>query len=150
MTKMPKDILLVEDDPRDAQLTLRALATLKDRIEVARDGEEALDFIFCRGAHSHRSAHDYPKLVLLDLKLPKVDGIDVLNEIKRNDKTRAIPVVVLTSSKEEKDLVKSYRLGVNSYVQKPVDFEHFREAISTLGLYWSALNQPPPAKAFEG
>ena len=150
MTEETAEILLVEDDPRDVKLTLRALANLKDRIAVARDGEEALDFIFCRGAYSNRSGRDPLKLVLLDLKLPKVDGLDVLREIKANAKTRALPVVVLTSSKEEKDLVRSYSIGVNSYVQKPVDFEQFCEAINALGLYWLGLNQAPPAKAFSG
>ena len=139
-------ILLVEDDPRDMRLTLRELrsANALGRIDVARDGEEALDFLFCRGAYTSRSAQDPPRLVLLDLKLPKVDGLQVLREIKSRPETRAIPVVALTSSREERDMVESYRLGVNSYVQKPVDFELFRKTIQTLGLYWLGINQPPP------
>jgi CheY-like chemotaxis protein len=146
------DILLVEDDPKDAQLTLRELATanLKNRIELVRDGEEALDFLLCRGDYGHRSPSHPPALVLLDLKLPKVNGLEVLKEIKANPATRAIPVVVLTSSREETDMVQSYRLGVNSYIQKPVDFDKFRETIKTLGLYWLVVNQPPPLKAYPG
>ena len=143
-------ILLVEDDPRDAKLTFRELggANLKNKIELARDGEEALDFLFCRGASSHRSMSNPPALVLLDLKLPKVDGLEVLREIRAHPETRAIPVVVLTSSREERDIVESYRLGVNSYIQKPLDFDKFRETIKTLGLYWLVVNQPPPTKVF--
>jgi len=139
-------ILLVEDDPRDLRLTIRELqsANASGRIEVARDGEEALDYLFCRGTYSSRSPQDLPKLVLLDLKLPKVDGLQVLREMKTQPETRAIPVVALTSSREERDMVESYRLGVNSYVQKPVDFELFRKTIQTLGFYWLAINQPPP------
>ena len=144
------EILLVEDDPRDARLTLRELENIKNTIHVARDGEEALDFLFCRGAYHDRSPDHPPRLVLLDLKLPKVSGLEVLQEIKSNPKTQAIPVVVLTSSGEEKDLVESYKLGVNSYIQKPVDFDQFRQSIKTLGLYWLVVNQPPPEKAFEG
>jgi two-component system response regulator len=143
------EILLVEDDPVDLQLTRRELE--KDtrlRIEVARDGEEALDFLFCRGAYASRSPSKPPKLVLLDLKLPKIDGIQVLREIKGRPETRAIPVIALTSSREERDLLESYRLGVNSYIQKPVDFEKFRDTIRTVGIYWSTVNQPPPEKAF--
>lgn len=144
------EILLVEDDPRDARLTMRGLesANVKGKIELARDGEEALDFLLCRGAYTHRSMSHPPALVLLDLKLPKVDGLQVLREVKANSATRAIPVVVLTSSREETDLVQSYQLGVNSYIQKPVDFDQFRETIKTLGLYWLVVNQPPPAKVF--
>jgi len=143
------EVLLVEDDPVDLQLTLRELARdSKLRVEVARDGEEALDFLFCRGAFAGRSLGSPPMLVLLDLKLPKVDGLQVLREIKARPETRAIPVVALTSSKEERDLVESYRLGVNSYVQKPVDFEKFRDAIRAVGLYWATVNQSPPRGAF--
>src|SRR6266851_3441274 len=146
------DILLVEDDPQDAQLTLRALQgeNLKNRIIVARDGEEALDFMFCRGSYRDRSPDYPPKLVLLDLKLPKVDGMQVLQEIKASPALRTIPVVVLTSSSEQRDIVESYQLGVNSYIQKPVDIAQFRQTIKTLGLYWLVVNQPPPDEAFAG
>ena len=140
------EILLVEDDPQDAQLTLRALQSenLKNRIAVARDGEEALDFVFGRGTYNDRSPDRPPKLVLLDLNLPKVDGLQVLREIKANPEFRAILVVVLTSSSEQRDIVESYKLGVNSYIQKPVDITQFRQAIKTLGLYWLVVNHPPP------
>ena len=143
-------ILLVEDDPQDLRLTMRELqnANLANRIEVARDGEEALDFLFCRGAHSGRSLRHPPRLVLLDLKLPKVDGLQVLKEIKSRPETQAIPVVVMTSSREEQDMVESYKLGVNSYIQKPVDFDQFRQTINALGLYWLVVNQSPPEKTF--
>jgi len=144
------EILLVEDDPKDVRLTVRELqnANLTNKINVVRDGEEALDYLFCRGAHSQRSVGAPTGLVLLDLKLPKVDGLQVLREIKASPATQAIPVVILTSSKEEKDVVEGYRLGVNSYIQKPVDFEKFCQTIQTLGLYWLVFNQPPPAKVF--
>jgi two-component system response regulator len=143
------EILLVEDDPVDVQLMLRELA--KDspsRTEVARDGEEALDFLFCRGAYASRSLSNPPKLVLLDLKLPKVNGLQVLREIKARAETQAIPVIALTSSREEKDLVECYRLGVNSYIQKPVDFQKFRDTIRTVRTYWATINQSPPSRAF--
>jgi two-component system response regulator len=117
-------------------------------IDVVQDGEEALDYLFCRGAYSERSPDHPPQLILLDLKLPKVDGLQVLREIKSKSETRPIPVVALTSSKEEKDMVACYQLGVNSYIQKPVDFDQFRDAIKTLGLYWTKLNEPPPDKTF--
>jgi len=144
------EILLVEDDPRDVQLTLRALQAenVQNQIEVARDGEEALDFLFRRGIHSGRSPDHPPKLVLLDLKLPKVDGLQVLKEIKASPECHAIPVVILTSSGEQRDLVESYKLGVNSYIQKPVDIAQFRQTIKTLGLYWLVVNRPPPNKTF--
>jgi two-component system response regulator len=143
------EILLVEDDPLDVQLMLRELdKDSKGGIEVVRDGEEALDFLFCRGAYTGRSLSNPPKLVLLDLKLPKVDGLQVLREIKARTETRAIPVIALTSSREETDVVESYRLGVNSYIQKPVDFEKFRETIRAVRIYWATINQPPPQKAF--
>jgi CheY-like chemotaxis protein len=122
---------------------------VKNQIVVARDGAEALDFLFCRGAFSDRSANRPPKLVLLDLKLPKVSGLEVLREIKAKQETRAIPVVVMTSSGEERDVVDSYKLGVNSYIQKPVDFEQFRQTIKTLGLYWLVVNRLPPDKTFD-
>jgi two-component system, response regulator len=144
------EILLVEDDPNDVRLTLHALKkeNVRNRIEVVRDGEEALDFVFCRGTFSDRSPAHAPKLVLLDLKLPKVDGMEVLHQIKSNAGTQAIPVVILTSSKEERDLVETYKLGVNSYIQKPVDFDQFRETIRAAGFYWLVVNQLPPEKAF--
>ena len=144
------EILLVEDDPRDLRLTMRELkAHLKGRIEVARDGEEALDFLFCRGAHAGRSPRNPPRLIVLDLKLPKVDGFQVLREIKAHPETQAIPVVALTSSHEERDMIESYHLGVNSYVPKPVDFSEFRNKIRALGFYWLEVNQPAPKKAFK-
>ena len=143
------EILLVEDDPRDARLTIRELQIEKPNmlIEVARDGEEALDFLFCRGVHSNRARGCRPRLILLDLKLPKIDGLQVLQEIKNNPETRAIPVVALTSSREENDRIESYRLGINSYVQKPVNFDEFRKTIRTIGLYWLNINQHPPENA---
>jgi CheY-like chemotaxis protein len=139
------DILLVEDSPDDAELAIHALRRerLANNIFVIGDGEEALDFLFCRGPFAERSFERPPKLVLLDLKLPKVDGIEVLRQLKDDPRTRAIPVVVLTSSKEERDLVRSYDLGANSYIQKPVDFEKFRQMVKTVGLYWMLINQRP-------
>jgi two-component system response regulator len=144
------EILLVEDNAKDVELTLHALRkeNLCNSIHVVRDGEEAIDFLFCRGAYSHRSFDHPPKLVILDMKLPKVDGLDVLRAIKSDVHTRAIPVTILTSSKEERDLVESYMLGVNSYIQKPVDFDQFRDTIKQVGLYWLVVNQPPPISAF--
>jgi CheY-like chemotaxis protein len=139
------EILLVEDSPEDLELTLRALrkAKLTNRIEAARDGAEALDFIFCEGAYAGRKIENGPKVILLDLKLPKVDGLEVLRRVKGDPRTCAIPVVVLTSSKEQSDVVESYHLGVNSYIVKPVDFESFAAAVQQLGMYWLLLNQPP-------
>jgi two-component system, response regulator len=139
------DILLVEDSPDDAELAIHALRHehVANDIFVARDGEEALDFVFCRGAYGQRSFNHPPKLILLDLKLPKVDGIEVLKQIKNDPRTRTIPVVIMTSSREERDLVRSYDLGVNSYIQKPVDFEQFRQKVKTAGLYWMVINQCP-------
>ena len=144
------EILLVEDNPADVELTMHALRhnNLANRIHVARDGEEALNFLFCRGPHSKRSFDNPPRMVLLDLKLPKVDGLEVLRQLKGDSRTKAIPVVILTSSKEDRDMVSGYRFGVNSYIQKPVDFTAFRETIKQLGLYWMVVNQPPPADAF--
>ena len=138
MTDDAIEILLVEDDPRDVQLTVRELqgAYRKSRIEVARDGEEALDFLFCRGPHADRSPSQPPRLVLLDLKLPKIDGLQVLREIKSAPETRAIPVVALTSSSEERDRAECYKLGVNSYVQKPVCLERFQDAVRRLKEFW--------------
>ena len=145
------EILLVEDNLADVELTLHALRhnNLANRIHVVRDGEEALDYIFCRGAHSARPFNQQPRLILLDLKLPKVDGIEVLRQVKSDARTRPIPVIVLTASKEERDLVLSYQLGVNSYIQKPVDFGQFCETVKQLGLYWLLVNQPPPTNAFK-
>jgi two-component system response regulator len=139
------ELLLVEDNPQDLELALRALrkANLSNRIHVARDGAEALEFIFCEGPHAARRITDSPKVILLDLKLPKVDGLEVLKRIKGDPRTKMIPVVVLTSSKEQSDVVESYQLGVNSYIVKPVNFEQFTEAVHDLGLYWLLLNQPP-------
>lgn len=139
------EILLVEDDPRDVELTRRSLEKEKlcNKIHVVRDGAEALDFVFGRGAYCDRQDNPTPYLVLLDLKLPKVDGLEVLQQMKQNARTRMIPVVILTSSREQQDLVDSYRLGVNSYIQKPVDFGQFQAAVKQVGLYWLLLNATP-------
>jgi CheY-like chemotaxis protein len=136
---------LVEDNQSDAELTTRALKTcnLANNLIWVKDGAEALDFLFARGVYGSRNVNDKPKVILLDLRLPKVDGLEVLRQLKTNDKTRMIPVTVLTSSKEEKDIVESYKLGVNSYVSKPVEFEKFVKSVSELGLYWLLLNKPP-------
>jgi len=144
MDGLAVEILLVEDSDTDLELALRALTKAKvaNRIEVARDGAEALDFLFSEGAFAGR-ARDNPRLVMLDLKLPKVDGLDVLRAIKGNPATRTIPVVVLTSSHEQRDIVESYDLGVNSYIVKPVDFDGFMAAVAELGMYWMLLNRPP-------
>jgi len=150
MTRDEIEILLVEDSPEDVELTLHALRgeKLANRIEVARDGEEALDFLFCRGAFADRSFENAPRLVLLDLKLPKVDGMEVLRAVKGDLRTKAIPVVILTASREEKDMVNGYHLGANGYIQKPVDFDNFRHAVKQLGLYWLVVNESPPPSAF--
>ncbi|WP_372936564.1 response regulator [Mariniphaga sediminis] len=139
------EILLVEDNPNDAEMALRALKknNLSNQVMVAVDGEEALDFIFAKGKFASRQKSRKPKIILLDLKLPKIDGLEVLKEIKSNPETKIIPVVVLTSSREEKDMLKSYQLGVNSYIVKPVDFDKFVDAVRDLGLYWLLLNQQP-------
>jgi DNA-binding response OmpR family regulator len=138
-------ILLIEDDPKDVELTLTALEEyhLANEVVVARDGEEALDYLYRRGTFAERS-NDNPAVLLLDLKLPKVDGLEVLQQVKSNEKLKVIPVVVLTSSHEEKDMVASYRLGVNAYVVKPVDFHEFVNAIKELGVFWAIINEPPP------
>jgi len=140
-----KVLLLVEDNPDDEALTVRALKkhNIANEIIVARDGEEALDFLFARGKFADRNTDVLPQVVLLDLKLPKVDGLEVLQQIRNNTKTQRVPVVVLTSSNEEQDIVKSYDMGANSYVRKPVDFEQFIEAARQLGLYWLVLNEAP-------
>ena len=139
-------ILLVEDNPDDEALTLRALKKNKiaNQIIVARDGAEALDYMFGTGSYAGRNLEEMPEVILLDLKLPKVDGLEVLRRIRSNPKTRMVPVVILTSSKEDQDLIQAYSIGVNSYVRKPVDFNEFVEAIGQLGLYWLVLNEAPP------
>ena len=142
---------MVEDDPADEELALHALRNenLGNRIHVLRDGEEALDFIFYRGAYSGHPGNRTPKLILLDLKLPKLDGLEVLRQLKEDPHIRPIPVVILTSSREEQDLIRGYQLGVNSYIQKPVDFSQFRETIKQLGLYWLVVNQGPPSGSLD-
>jgi DNA-binding response OmpR family regulator len=138
-------ILLVEDDPQDVELTLRAFRSenVQSRIEVVRDGEEALDYLFCRGDYKARSSDQPPTLVLLDLKLPKIGGLQVLRELKASVECRSIPVIMLTSSGEQRDVAESYKLGVNSYIQKPVDILEFRKAIRALALYWLGVNRSP-------
>ena len=145
MTEKLVEILLVEDNPNDVELTLRALKknNLTNPIHVVHDGVEALEFVFCTGAYAGRKIENAPRLILLDLKLPKVDGKEVLQKIKADPRTRLIPVVVLTTSREERDIVETYQLGVNSYITKPVDFDQFTEAMRLLGMYWLLLNQPP-------
>lgn len=142
------EILLVEDNPNDVKLTLHAFKQhgLANQITVVRDGEEALDFVFCTGPFAHRKIENGPKIILLDLKLPKIDGLEVLRRIKTDARTQVIPVVMLTTSHEERDIIESYQLGVNSYITKPVDFEQFVESVRMLGMYWLLLNQPPIIK----
>jgi two-component system response regulator len=144
------EILLVEDNDADADLALHALEKSKvvNRIERLPDGEQALDFLFCRGSYSARRFEAPPRLILLDLKLPKVDGLQVLREIKADPRTKAIPVILLTASKEECDLVESYKTGANSYIQKPVNFDQFQDVVKQLGMYWLLINARPPAAAF--
>ena len=139
-------IVLVEDNANDEELTLRAFrkANIVNRVVVVRDGAEALDYFFARGPHAERSPNEIAQVVLLDLKLPKVDGLDVLRALRADERTRLIPIVILTSSAEDQDLVRSYGLGANSYVRKPVDFRQFSEAVTRLGLYWLLVNEPPP------
>ena len=143
---MNGEILLVDDSQDDIDLTLHTLRgeNLANNISIVRDGAEALDFLFCQGAYENRAPELIPRLILLDLKLPKVDGIEVLRQIKGDSRTKIIPVVILTSSQEERDLVDSYSLGANSYIQKPVDFDKFRQVIKGLGLYWLVINHRPP------
>ena len=142
---MSVEILLVEDNPSDVELTLHVLKknNISNRIHVVHDGEEALEYVFCSGRYADRNIEDRPKVILLDLKLPLVDGKEVLRKIREDPRTKALPVVVLTSSKEDRDIVDSYNLGVNSYIVKPVDFHQFNNAIKDIGLYWVLLNQPP-------
>jgi two-component system, response regulator len=145
MNDIEVDILLVEDSQDDIDLTLHTLRkeNLANRIFVVRDGEEALDFLFCTGTYADRNPAHMPKLVLLDLKLPKVDGMEVLQRLRADPRTSTLPVVIMTSSKEEKDVANGYHLRVNSFIQKPVDFEQFRQTVKTIGLYWLVINQRP-------
>ena len=142
-------ILLVEDNPDDEALTVRALkkANVRNRIVVARNGVEALDYLLGTGAHAGRDVRVTPQVVLLDIKLPKIDGLEVLRRIRADERTESLPVVILTSSSEERDMVEGYQLGANGYVRKPVDFGHFAEAVRHLGLYWVLVNEPPPRTA---
>jgi len=144
--KTPVEILLVEDNPSDVELTLHAFEQqhLANRIHVVRDGAEALDYLFATGPYAQRNCLDVPKLILLDLKLPKVSGHEVLRRVREDPRTKTIPLVVLTSSREESDLVETYRLGANSYIVKPVEFDKFTEVVAKLGYYWLAVNQQPP------
>lgn len=141
-----KMILLVEDNPDDEALTLRALKKhhIGNKVFVVRDGAEALDFLFCTGAYANRDATDMPQVTLLDLKLPKVDGLEVLRRLRADPRTRLLPIVILTSSNEERDMIQGYKNGANSYVRKPVDFTQFLDAVKELGLYWLVLNEAPP------
>ncbi|MGA7194924.1 MAG: response regulator [Anaerolineales bacterium] len=141
-----KLILLVEDNPDDEALTIRALRknNIGNHLIVAHDGEEALDFLFCTGAYASRDPREMPQVILLDLKLPKIDGLEVLRRVRADERTKLLPVVILTSSREERDMVSSYGNGANSYIRKPVDFNQFVEAVRQLGLYWLVLNETPP------
>jgi len=151
MIRQDVEILLLKDNLDDVELALHALhqERLANHIEVARDGEEALDFLFCRGPFAQRSFEQAPRVVLLDLKLPKVDSMEVLRGIKKDPHTKAIPVVILTASQEESDVANGYHLDANGYVQKPVDFDNFRNLVKQLGLYWLVVNQPPPAAVLQ-
>jgi len=144
--KLEKKIFLIEDSPDDELLTLRALKrnNIKNEVIVARDGQEALDWLFCEGSHANRDPRITAAVILLDLKLPKIDGIAVLRRIRSDSKTKMIPVVILTSSRQEEDILESYQIGANSYVRKPVDFLEFSEAVSRLGIYWLLVNEMPP------
>ena len=150
MTNEHVEILLVDDCSADIELTIHVLRENKlgKHIHVVEDGNEALEFVFCRGAYEGRSSREQPSLILLDLKLPKVDGLEVLKAIRSDGRTKAIPVVVFTSSKEQKDLIAGYRLGASAYIQKPVDFEQFRLTIKEIGRFWLVSNQPPPPEVF--
>jgi two-component system response regulator len=141
-----RTILLVEDNPDDVDLTLRALKknNIINEIVVVNDGAQALDFLFCKGAYASRDPSRMPAVILLDLKLPKIDGLEVLRRIRADERTKRLPVVILTSSRQEEDLLQSYSLGANSYIRKPVDFHQFSDAVQQLGLYWLVLNEPPP------
>jgi two-component system response regulator len=145
MSEHPIELLLVEDSPRDAELTLLAFQDMRfaNRVHLVRDGEEALEFVFATGRYAGRDVDNSPRVVLLDLKLPKVDGLEVLRRIRADPRTRTLPVVVLTSSNQERDVIEAYALGVNSYIVKPVDFDRFSQSIRDLGLYWMVLNEPP-------
>lgn len=138
------EILLVEDNPNDAELALRALkkSNLTNKVHWVKDGQQALDFVFGRGEYNGRTLQEGPRVVFLDIKLPKVDGIEVLRQLKNDQKTRALPVVIMTSSREDRDIVESYKLGVNSYVVKPVDFDQFAKAVTEMGFYWVLINEP--------
>ncbi len=152
MKQITQDILLVEDDPADAELTTRSLQKEEQAssIVIARDGAEALDYLFCRKAFAGRNISEMPRVVLLDLKLPRVSGHDVLKAIKGDDRTRCIPVIVMTSSNHEQDLLECYRRGVNSYIQKPLDLSKFQDAVRQMGKYWLQVNHAPPEAAFQG
>jgi two-component system response regulator len=143
-----KTILLVEDNPDDVALTLRALkqSRIANEVAVAEDGEKALDYLFATGPYAGRDTSTQPTVILLDLKLPKIDGLDVLRRLRADERTKLLPVVILTSSKEERDLINGYSVGANAYIRKPVDFVQFSEAIQQLGLFWLVLNEPPPAR----
>lgn len=144
-SEQPVFILLVEDNPNDAELAIRALrrSRISNQIQLLQDGAEALDFLFCRGDYAHRHINDQPKVILLDLKLPKVSGLEILKQLKANPHTQMIPIVVLTSSSEDRDVLESYKLGVNSYIVKPVDFEQFNKSVEQLGFYWLLMNRSP-------
>ena len=145
MNIQDETILLVEDNPDDVELTMRAFSknNIANEVVVARDGAEALDYLFCRGAFTDRDDEDQPRLILLDLKLPKLDGLQVLERLRADERTKLIPVVILTSSKEEQDLISGYKNGANSYVRKPVDFNQFVDAVRHIGLYWLLINESP-------
>jgi two-component system response regulator len=145
MSEHPIELLLVEDSPRDAELTLLAFEDMRfaNKVHLVRDGEEALEFVFATGRYAGRDVDNSPRVVLLDLKLPKVDGLEVLRRIRADPRTRTLPVVVLTSSNQERDITEAYALAVNSYIVKPVDFDRFAQSIRDLGLYWMVLNEPP-------